>query len=183
MSSHDKPGRDVAQWLFSVQGVGSPKCLVRLLVRSTVFQAVQAGSKPARGTQGSEQSNDDTLYGTPHGCLGLLAPTYFPSSVQSGVDVSLSTRRPPVQIRHEGLMIDEFPLVDIQWLDSIGTNVWADLDELENHGLECRTVGFLVSEDKKTITVASSLNMCGQCGSPIRIPKFAIKSREEITFV
>lgn len=80
-------------------------------------------------------------------------------------------------------MLNDLPLVDILWIDSVGTNVWCPLDELENSGLECRTIGFLVAEDKKTITVASSLNVCGQCGSPIRIPKFAIKSREEITFV
>lgn len=75
------------------------------------------------------------------------------------------------------------PIVDIIWLDSVGTNIWATMDELADVGLECRTIGFVVAEDKKTVTVASSLNMCSQCGSPIRIPKFAIKSREEITFV
>ena len=83
-------------------------------------------------------------------------------------------------------MLDEIlcrPIVDILWVDSFGMGVWCSVDALGDITLECRTVGFLVAEDEISITVAPSLNCTGDCDSPIRIPKVAIKSREEITFV
>ncbi len=77
------------------------------------------------------------------------------------------------------------PIVDVLWLDSIGVGGWKDKDYLLEDSLECRTVGFLVCEDDKSIIVSSSLCNANDehCHSPIRIPKVAIKSYEEIRFV
>ena len=74
-------------------------------------------------------------------------------------------------------------IVYIEWIDSCRTEGWCTHREIENVGapMECRTVGFLVREDDRSIVLALSAAHGDHVGSPycslMTIPKKSITLR------
>lgn len=73
-------------------------------------------------------------------------------------------------------------IVEIKWIDAIGDGGWCDLDNHSNKNMMIHTMGFLVDEDKDSVTVSAHLSGLGHCDNPMRIPKLAILERYEIKF-
>ena len=75
----------------------------------------------------------------------------------------------------------------IEWVDSISTtgNVWVTTDSIKRQGIDrCTTIGFVVHEDKESVTVANSFD--GQAferqhvSGDMTIPKCAIRKRRVV---
>lgn len=73
------------------------------------------------------------------------------------------------------------PIVMVEWTDSSSYDVsrWRSIDEMIHKALDMVSIGFLLHEDDKSITVAAHLvpdseheQACGE----IMIPRIAIKS-------
>lgn len=69
-----------------------------------------------------------------------------------------------------------------KWLDSHsprGGNVWFDPSELDHYVDDVDTVGYVLKESKRSVTVASQVS--GSCvGGIITIPKCAIVKRRKL---
>lgn len=81
----------------------------------------------------------------------------------------------------------KFKVVCINWVDSqIASFTWCHIDEVPSNIAEVSTVGFLISETKDIVTIASSLslkeNSENQVSSVINIPKCCIRSKKTISF-
>lgn len=75
--------------------------------------------------------------------------------------------------------IRKTPLVKIIWVDSNGyTDVWSKVDVYDDEycmsQLNCVTVGFVLNQNKTTITVAGSLSNTGQASGVMTIPRCSI---------
>ena len=68
------------------------------------------------------------------------------------------------------------PIVEIQWVDSTGRSDWhdpqqaVDLDGL----LECVSVGYLISETPRSVTISQGSGSMGNYLSSMAIPRVAI---------
>lgn len=69
--------------------------------------------------------------------------------------------------------------VYIEWIDSTGPAGWQLKDSVDNETDLCRTIGFLVTEDSKAVTISASESEHAVHG-PLTIPKFAIRKRRVI---
>lgn len=72
----------------------------------------------------------------------------------------------------------------IKWIDSKSpANAWTSVEDIENKSAYCFSVGVVIKEDKKYITVAphwwKNLDNYDVCGC-ITIPKVAIVSRKKL---
>lgn len=81
----------------------------------------------------------------------------------------------------------KYKVVCINWVDSqIASLTWCHIDEVPQNIAKVSTVGFLISETKEIVTIASSLslkeNSESQVSSVINIPKCCIKSKKTISF-
>jgi len=70
-------------------------------------------------------------------------------------------------------------IVKVKWIDSSSTFGWTDQKRCSDEVLAIESIGFLVHEDKKTLTLASCMGTSAW-RSPVTIPKFAIKSKTYI---
>ena len=72
----------------------------------------------------------------------------------------------------------------IKWLDSHSpaANIWIDKDEIDYSTLEINTVGYIIHECKKSITVASQVAVgnSDQVSGVISIPKCCILKRRKL---
>lgn len=72
-------------------------------------------------------------------------------------------------------------IVHVKWEDShVNNGAWADPSDVKAWPLTIKTAGFLVAEDKKTITIASSVAKEGNWAGVIKIPKSCILKRKVI---
>lgn len=73
-------------------------------------------------------------------------------------------------------------LVHIQWLDSCSPSdaAWHEPKELNLKALTCDTVGILVAEDDKQLSVASCVMETGTLYGVITIPKCSILKRRRV---
>lgn len=72
----------------------------------------------------------------------------------------------------------KYPIVYIEWDDSFTTTSWGDLEEVQKiERAKCLSVGFLVSETKKEITLAQSLGEEGGVNGSITVPRGCITKR------
>lgn len=62
----------------------------------------------------------------------------------------------------------------IEWIDSIGSDGWVDLDAIDNDSMIITTLGYLIREQEDSYVVSSSVSQLGVCNAPIRIPKIAV---------
>jgi hypothetical protein len=71
--------------------------------------------------------------------------------------------------------------VRVTWHDSAGPEeYWGQLDELLHDPSTIESVGWLIHENKKAITIASSISNSGCAGGVVTIPKCAIVERGKI---
>lgn len=70
------------------------------------------------------------------------------------------------------------PIIEVKWVDSeLYSNPWPS-DWGDDIG-EVTTIGYLVKETEKTLTLAMSIDDEGEPGGIFKIPKVTIKSRKE----
>ena len=72
----------------------------------------------------------------------------------------------------------------IRWIDSHspGAQIWLDPDEIPHTLMPITTAGFIIHENRKSITVASTITdgPDGQVSGVISIPKVAITKRTKV---
>ena len=74
----------------------------------------------------------------------------------------------------------------IEWLDSFGcTSKWEDIEDYKSQPLVCKTIGFVVFEDDKVISIASNIAeetelTFSQANGIMSIPKINIVRRKSI---
>lgn len=80
--------------------------------------------------------------------------------------------------------INEPELVYIQWVDAHSDNAWATKQEIDEY---CKgktvihEVGWILSETKDSIVIASQIVDDGDIGNRTRIPKVWLTKREKLT--
>lgn len=73
-------------------------------------------------------------------------------------------------------------LVMVEWLDSRRGEGWVRLDELESTLTKCRSVGWIIAQDKESLTLAGHLgDNPAQCCGDLTIPKRAINKTTALT--
>jgi hypothetical protein len=75
--------------------------------------------------------------------------------------------------------LPRFPIVEVLWIDSAGTHAWRDrqtsLEDPEHmKGMLNRSVGYLLVNDERLVTLTESLSDNDSIGCSTTIPKFAI---------
>lgn len=65
-------------------------------------------------------------------------------------------------------------IAEITWVDSCGAHGWSDKARAANESMTIRSIGFVVHDDKESITISTSTNP-SSCHSPVTIPRIAIK--------
>lgn len=69
----------------------------------------------------------------------------------------------------------KYPLVIVEWQDTITHSGWVDWDKLDDVTIPCISVGWKVKSDKRSITLSSMRSDDG-CASRQVIPKGCIRS-------
>lgn len=73
------------------------------------------------------------------------------------------------------MIVADKQLVLVEWLDSRRGEGWVRLDELENTVTKCRSVGWIISKDRQSVTLAGHLGENpAQCCGDLTIPRRAI---------
>jgi hypothetical protein len=73
------------------------------------------------------------------------------------------------------VIVADKQLVLVEWLDSRRGEGWVRLDELENTVTKCRSVGWIISKDRQSVTLAGHLGENpAQCCGDLTIPRRAI---------
>lgn len=71
---------------------------------------------------------------------------------------------------------EKLKLVYVIWIDPHSTDPWTDMKEVDGSIEECETIGWVVQEGKKHISVAGSLGFNDDCCCIMNIPKRCIVS-------
>ncbi len=75
----------------------------------------------------------------------------------------------------------ENTLVKVDWIDSSTARGWNTRDKAKKPGgFACTSVGFVIQENKKDITVAGTVGDDGDCLDAITIPRGCIKKIRRI---
>ncbi len=80
-----------------------------------------------------------------------------------------------------------YPLVYIKWVDSqIASLTWAYIEDITQEIATVETVGFVVKENKNTLTISASISIKEksqhQAAQIITIPKCCILKKKSISF-
>lgn len=68
----------------------------------------------------------------------------------------------------------------LTWVDSVGPErYWNHLDDYSHKPTKITTIGWLVHENKKSVTISASMSSSGCQGGTLTIPKFAITKRKD----
>ena len=71
-----------------------------------------------------------------------------------------------------------YPIVEVLWSDAVQIaedGMWVELDKVRSKPCKSRTVGYLIHETPKAITVAALYNEQGHAGLGITIPAGMIR--------
>lgn len=72
-------------------------------------------------------------------------------------------------------------VIEVDWIDSSSSPGWDDPTPSHPDTMNVKSIGFLVCEDKETITMSAHLVRSKKyCHSPMTIPKVAIIKRKII---
>lgn len=71
----------------------------------------------------------------------------------------------------------EYKKIELVWIDSKGGGDWEFFEDLVSKAAIVKTIGYLISEDEESITIAHSIAK-NQCCGRITIPKVCIRSEE-----
>ena len=69
----------------------------------------------------------------------------------------------------------QYTVATIQWIDSQTVYGWSEYDPNEDHPEQITTVGIIVAEDSKSITVSIGASANKKYTGKMSIPKCAIK--------
>jgi hypothetical protein len=67
-------------------------------------------------------------------------------------------------------------MVVVDWLDSTSNSSWQPLKDIDSKPVCCRTIGYCLKKDKKSILVAASLSDLGHSGDHMCIPRSCVCS-------
>jgi hypothetical protein len=68
----------------------------------------------------------------------------------------------------------------VHWVDACSQDAWQNISSIVPVSLDTYTFGYVVAEDKDTITIASTINDAGDACCIIHVPKKWIKEKEII---
>lgn len=72
-------------------------------------------------------------------------------------------------------------IVVIKWIDSVRAFDWTLLDDVDEKSLDCISVGFIINENEKVVTIAQNYGIKPeQVCNLITIPRCSIISIEEL---
>lgn len=72
-------------------------------------------------------------------------------------------------------------IVVIKWIDSVRASDWTLLDDVDEQSLDCISVGFVINETNKVITIAQNYGIKPeQVCNLMTIPRCSIISIEEL---
>lgn len=71
-------------------------------------------------------------------------------------------------------------LLLVEWVDSLGGGGWVGPETFKAEVSQCVSIGMLVHQDKKSITVAGTFSERGGWCDPITIPKCSIIKTRKI---
>lgn len=92
-------------------------------------------------------------------------------------------------IKPKPIAIKNYPLLEIDWVDSHMKGSWVGVDHAKNYASDpgkCKSVGYLVGETEEMITLVMNLSLNHKThevvdvADAMSIPKVAIRSRNEI---
>lgn len=69
-------------------------------------------------------------------------------------------------------------IIYFEWIDAVASSGWESVEK-KHQCDRCKTVGFLIAEDKNEITVAAAISD-KECNSRITVPKKWITKRKEL---
>ena len=75
---------------------------------------------------------------------------------------------------------DKHPAVHIVWQDSHSEQVWSAAKEIDDDITPVTSIGWLIKETEKTITISTSRTKEDVFADPLTIPKFAISKRRKL---
>lgn len=68
-------------------------------------------------------------------------------------------------------------IVEVEWIDSATTNGWHDEFDLDDGGLiTCRSVGYLLSRDRRSVQLVQSQSSHGASAELTAIPRSCVRS-------
>jgi hypothetical protein len=77
----------------------------------------------------------------------------------------------------------KLPVYYLEWVDSASCRGWTEVERIDPSPKVCRSIGFLVMENKEVITIAGHFSDNPDlCNGDITIPKVAIIKRKKITY-
>lgn len=68
----------------------------------------------------------------------------------------------------------------VHWVDACSQDAWQSINNITPQSLDTYTFGYVVAEDKDTITIASTINDAGDACCIIHVPKKWIKEKDII---
>ena len=68
----------------------------------------------------------------------------------------------------------------VHWVDACSQDAWQNISSIVPVSLDTYTFGYVVAEDKDTITIASTINDAGDACCIIHVPKKWIKEKDII---
>lgn len=104
---------------------------------------------------------------------------YQPQGFWSRVLKGIVAPNPAIEDDHE------WPVVEVEWVDSVGDGGWQERNALAANPHICHTIGWLIEEGPKAILLAGSYgpkqgHVPEQFSGTMVIPKCAILSRREL---
>ncbi len=75
-------------------------------------------------------------------------------------------------LKGDSMSKDRFPIAEIKWLDARSKGGWGSVDDYGNQDLpQCRSVGYLVKNNRTEVQVLQSVADSGNVTDSILIPK------------
>jgi hypothetical protein len=86
----------------------------------------------------------------------------------------------PLNLKPFMEQLKKYPRIHVTWTDSAGPErYWNHPEDFDTDPTTIETLGWLIHESKKAVTVVSSVSTSGCVGGSMTIPKIAITHRED----
>jgi len=73
--------------------------------------------------------------------------------------------------------LKKLQLVEVEWEDTAGGSNWADTDDdYTKDTIQCKTAGYLLKSNRKTLVIASTITQKDRCTDRTIIPRSVVKS-------
>lgn len=67
-----------------------------------------------------------------------------------------------------------YPVYEIHWVDSTSCAEWSEVDAMDEHPMDCVSIGFLISETNDRVVISTTYDSNEHAVDPLAIPKVAI---------